>query len=97
VSVEPEEPVRPKKKHRKPQAKKPVPTVDPAYVARASAETQPGAPQQLHAPMQAAPVQRYAPQRATAPQRQTGQVKMSRSGVPCHQLRGIFTSPPECG
>lgn len=100
VSHEPEEPARPKKKYRKPQARKPVPTVDPAYLARMQADAQPTAPQPLYAPAAqhtGAPRQNYAQPRPAAAAQQTGRAKMSRSGVPCHELRGIFTSPPECG
>ncbi|MCL4710585.1 MAG: hypothetical protein KJZ73_05000 [Pseudorhodoplanes sp.] len=102
---------------RKLQAQKPVPTVDPAYLARAAAPTsapaaaeprrglfaassRPAAPataayeEFTMAPR--APAVDAAPQPQQAPQAAASGVRLSRSGTPCHELRGLFTSPPEC-
>ncbi len=130
LSGEPQSAPKPLKRAtpRKPQAHKPVPTVDPAYLAHAAApnpapaaEPRRGlftAAQRPAAPAAAAyeeiiaaarvpaapiPAQQaapaapaYASSPATHPGAGAGSVRLSRSGTPCHELRGLFTSPPEC-
>lgn len=107
-----------------------MPTVDPAYLARAAAPNpapaaeprrglfttaqRPAAPAAAAyeeitavpripaAPIPAQQAAPAAPAYASSPATHpgagagAGSVRLSRSGTPCHELRGLFTSPPEC-